>query len=97
MGTLFDAKTGLDTNVEAAGRSACATKTARRDLALTPMPLWATWPPSRRDPMRIIYWPSLCGFSARGNRCFGKNQALAIAVGMTALAITVATRKEYWA
>ena len=33
--------------------------------------------------------------SALGSRCLGMNQALAIAVGITALAITVATRCEY--
>ena len=32
-----------------------------------------------------------------GSRCLGMNQALAIAVGITALAITVATRYEYCA
>ena len=32
-----------------------------------------------------------------GNRCRGRYSALAITVGITALAITVATSDEYWA
>jgi len=45
--TPLDAKTGLDTDVEAAGRSASATKVARRGLILTPMSPVASRPQPR--------------------------------------------------